>query len=70
MSALNAEDGKGLGLKATTGKELADAIKQAHAHRRGPVLIECQIAHDDCSPQVLKWGTKVALANERPPRQA
>ncbi|HEX4202817.1 MAG TPA: thiamine pyrophosphate-dependent enzyme, partial [Ktedonobacteraceae bacterium] len=70
ISAFNAEDGQGLGVTATTGKELADAIKTARTHRGGPVLIECQIAHDDCSPQLLKWGTKVALANERPPRQA
>jgi hypothetical protein len=34
-------------LKAATGKELADAIKKAHSHRGGPVLIECQIAHAD-----------------------
>jgi pyruvate decarboxylase len=70
IASFNAEDGQGLGLKATTAKELADAIKQARAHRGGPVLIECQIAHDDSSPELLKWGVKVALANERPPRQA
>jgi pyruvate decarboxylase/indolepyruvate decarboxylase len=67
MAAWNAEDGHGLGLKATTGAELALAIESARRHEGGPVLIECQIAHDDCSPQLLKWGTRVALANERPP---
>ncbi len=70
IPAWNAEDGHGLGLKATTGGELADAIKKAREHRGGPVLIECQIEHDDCSPQLLKWGAKVAFANERPPQQA
>jgi pyruvate decarboxylase/indolepyruvate decarboxylase len=69
MAAWNADDGHGLGLKATTGAELARAIETAHRHEGGPVLIECQIAHDDCSPQLLKWGTRVALANERPPVQ-
>ena len=69
ISAWNAEDGHGLGLKATTRGELAQAIKKAHDHRGGPVLIECQIAHDDCSPQLLKWGAKVAIANERLPQQ-
>jgi len=69
MSAWNAGDGHGLGLKATTGAELAGAIKEARAHRGGPVLIECRIDHDDCSPQLLEWGTKVASANERPPQQ-
>jgi pyruvate decarboxylase len=67
ISVWNAEDGHGLGLKATTAGELTDAIQQAHNHKGGPVLIECQIAHDDCTPQLLKWGTKVAMANERPP---
>lgn len=65
----NAEDGKGLGLKATTAGELAIAIKKAREHRGGPILIECQIAHDDCTPQLLKWGKKVAAANGRPPIQ-
>ena len=69
MSAWNAGDGHGLGLRATTGAELAGAIKEARDHRGGPVLIECRIEHDDCSPQLLKWGTKVAFANERPPQQ-
>jgi pyruvate decarboxylase/indolepyruvate decarboxylase len=65
----NAEDGKGLGLKATTAGELAIAIKKAREHGGGPILIECQIAHDDCTPQLLKWGKKVAAANGRPPVQ-
>lgn len=67
VSIFNAEDGNGLGLKATTAGELAIAIEKAREHRGGPVLIECQIAHDDCTPQLLKWGNKVAAANGRPP---
>jgi Thiamine pyrophosphate enzyme, C-terminal TPP binding domain len=54
IDAFNAEDGHGLGLKATTGKELADAISSARKHKGGPVLIECQIAHDDSSTQLLE----------------
>jgi pyruvate decarboxylase len=69
IDAWNAEDGHGLGLKATTGGELADAISKARTHKGGPVLIECQIAHDDCSPQLLEWGSKVARANARPHQQ-
>jgi len=65
IDAWNAEDGHGLGLKATTSQELADAISQARKHRGGPVLIECQIAHDDVSPQLLEWGSKVERANAR-----
>jgi pyruvate decarboxylase len=66
IDAWNADDGHGLGLTATTGKELADAISRARKHKGGPVLIECQIAHDDSSTQLLEWGSKVARANDRP----
>jgi pyruvate decarboxylase len=69
IDAWNAEDGHGLGLKATTAGELIDAIGKAHNHRGGPVLIECQIAHDDASPQLLIWGANVARANARPHQQ-
>ncbi|GIH23420.1 pyruvate decarboxylase [Acrocarpospora phusangensis] len=65
----NAEDGNGLGLTATTARELADAVAQARGHTGGPVLIECRIQHDDCSRELLKFGTRVAHANARPPQQ-
>jgi pyruvate decarboxylase/indolepyruvate decarboxylase len=67
ISAFNADDGHGLGLRATTGRELTEAIGKARQHTGGPVLIECQIAHDDCSPDLLKWGSDVERANARPP---
>jgi TPP-dependent 2-oxoacid decarboxylase len=70
IAAWNADDGHGLGLTATTAGELADAIAKAHEHQGGPVLIECQIAHDDASAQLLTWGTKVARANARPHQQS
>jgi TPP-dependent 2-oxoacid decarboxylase len=66
INAWNADDGHGLGLTATTGRELADAISKARNHKGGPVLIECQTAHDDCSPQLIEWGARVARANTRP----
>jgi pyruvate decarboxylase/indolepyruvate decarboxylase len=66
IDACNADDGHGLGLTATTGGELADAISKARKHKGGPVLIECQIAHDDCSPKLIAWGARVARANTRP----
>jgi hypothetical protein len=66
VDAFNAGDGHGLGLTATAGQELADAISTARQHKGGPVLIECQIAHDDCSPQLIEWGARVAHANTRP----
>jgi pyruvate decarboxylase len=70
ISAFNADDGHGLGLRATTARELAEAISKARQHTGGPVLIECQIAHDDCSPDLLKWGSDVERANARPPHPA
>jgi pyruvate decarboxylase len=66
IDAWNADDGHGLGLTATTAGELADAISKARKHKGGPVLIECQTAHDDCSPQLIEWGARVARANTRP----
>ena len=70
IEAWNAEDGHGLGLKATTAGELADAMKKAREHTGGPILIECDIAHDDYSPQMAEWGKKVSSANSRPPQRA
>jgi pyruvate decarboxylase len=58
--------GQRLGLTAATGGELADAISKARKHQGGPVLIECQTAHDDCSPQLIEWGARVARASTRP----
>ncbi len=68
MNVFNAGDGHGLGLKATTASELADAIKEASEHKGGPVLIECQLAHDDYNPKMSEWGKKVSMANSRPPQ--
>ncbi len=67
IDVLNADDGHGLGLTASTGSELTEAIEKAKAHKNGAVLIECQIEHEDCSRELLEWGTKVGLANQRPP---
>lgn len=67
MNVYNAGDGHGLGLKATTAGELADAMQKARAHTGGPVLIECQLAHDDFNPKMSEWGKKVSQANSRPP---
>ncbi len=68
ISAFNAEDGKGRGLRATNGGELNDAIKVALGNREGPTLIECVIDRDDCTADLISWGRQVATANARPPR--
>jgi pyruvate decarboxylase len=66
IDVFNAGDGGGLGLVASTAGELAEAIDKAHAHKGGPVLIECRIPNDDASPELISWGSKVARVNGRP----
>jgi pyruvate decarboxylase len=68
IQAFNAEDGRGRGLRATSGRELEKAIKVALANHDGPTLIECVIDRDDCSADLISWGRHVAIANARPPR--
>ena len=70
MNAFNAADGQGRGFRATNGKELAQAIKQALGNTAGPTLIECTIDRDDCTKELLEWGSKVAAANGRPQQRA
>jgi pyruvate decarboxylase/indolepyruvate decarboxylase len=67
MDVLNAEEGQGLGVTAKTNGELTEAIRKAKNHKEGPVLIECQIDHDDNSNELIEWGTKFSEANKRPP---
>jgi pyruvate decarboxylase len=70
IKVFNATDGGGLGIRATNGKQLAAAIKQALDHTGGPTLIECTIDRDDCTKEVLEWGNRVAAANSRPQERA
>ena len=67
IQAFNAEDGRGRGMRATNGRELAAAIEAAVGNHDGPTLIECVIDRDDCSPELISWGRLVARANARPP---
>lgn len=68
IKTFNAEDGHGIGLKAKNGAELEQAMKTAISHKEGPVLIEVAIDPQDCSPDLVIWGKKVAAANSRPSR--
>ena len=70
MGVFNSSDGDGLGFRAATGKELAEAVREALAHKTGPTLIECTIDRDDCTRQLMEWGSRVAAANARPPQCA
>ncbi|GBQ87549.1 alpha-keto acid decarboxylase family protein [Gluconobacter albidus] len=63
------ESGKyGLGLHATTGEELAEAIAKAKKNTRGPTLIECKLDRTDCTKTLVQWGKAVAAANSRKPQ--
>ncbi len=66
VAVFNAGEGNGLGLKAASSAELAVAIERAHNHN-GLVLIECALDRDDCTKELLGWGSRVAAANSRPP---
>jgi len=45
--------------------ELQEAIKFAHEHVEHLIFLECTIDRDDCSKELLEWGTRVASANGR-----
>jgi TPP-dependent 2-oxoacid decarboxylase len=64
VDVFNAGEGNGLGLRAKTGGELTAAIERAKTHP-GLVLIECALDRDDCTAELLEWGSRVAAANER-----
>ncbi len=70
MEVFNDTDGDGRGFRATNGNQLSGAIKAALAHKSGPTLIECNIDRDDCTKELMEWGSRVAAANGRPPKCA
>jgi len=49
--------------------ELQEAIKFAHEHVEHLIFLECTIDRDDCSKELLEWGTRVASANGRAANQ-
>eukprot|EP01041_Mallomonas_annulata_P000847 gene847-1648_t len=53
-----------LGLSAKTAGELSQAIAKAKACP-GLALIECHLHRDDCTAELLVWGSKVAAANSK-----
>lgn len=67
IQAFNAEDGRGRGMCATNGRELAEAMNVALANYDGPTLIECIIDRDDCSSDLISWGRQWRTRTPRPP---
>jgi len=68
MEVFNAGEGKGWSQRVSTEGELQMAIKKAYSNKRGPSLIEVMLERDDCSKELLEWGSRVAANNGRPPR--
>jgi pyruvate decarboxylase len=48
-----------------TLKELEEAVKFAKEKLDYLIFIECTLDRDDCSKELLEWGTRVAAANSR-----
>jgi pyruvate decarboxylase len=67
INVFNAEDGNGWSAKVSTEGELDKALMKALTHD-GVSLIEVVIDRDDCSKELLEWGSHVAANNGRPPR--
>eukprot|EP00741_Cyanophora_paradoxa_P005939 tig00000949_g5757.t1 len=67
METFNAEEGNGWGVRVDTEEQLVEAIAKAVGHK-GAVLIECTLDRDDCTKELLEWGSRVASANGRPDR--
>ena len=69
VDVFNAEDGNGISFKAKSEGELQKAIKKSLTHK-GLSLIEVIIDRDDCSKELLEWGSKVAANNSRGPKES
>ena len=68
MDVFNAGEGKGSSCRVTTEGELQSAIKTALSHKGGPSLIEVILDRDDCSKELLEWGSRVSANNGRAPK--
>jgi len=69
VDVFNAGEGNGWSTKVATAHELEGAIAKAKEHD-GLVFIECLLDRDDCSKELLQWGSRVASANGRPPARS
>lgn len=67
VNVFNGESGNGISFKVNTEGELQKAINKSLKHN-GLSLIEVIIDRDDCSKELLEWGTRVASNNSRPPK--
>jgi TPP-dependent 2-oxoacid decarboxylase len=68
VDIFNAGEGNGWSCRVKTEGELESSIKKAMSHKGGPSLIEVVLDRDDCSKELLEWGSRVASNNARPPK--
>ncbi len=66
VDVFNAGEGNGFGVRVRTEGELDEAVKKALSHD-GLSLIEVIIDRDDCSKELLEWGSSVSANNGRAP---
>lgn len=57
-------EGNAIGLKAKTCGEFVQALSQSESHD-GLTFIECFLPRDDCTAELLEWGTRVCKSNGR-----
>ncbi|MDX1432157.1 MAG: thiamine pyrophosphate-binding protein [Gammaproteobacteria bacterium] len=67
VDVFSAGEGQCTGHRVITVDDLDRAIASAR-ERKGLSLIEVRIDRDDCSKDLLEWGSHVARNNGRPPR--
>ncbi|KAK9830951.1 hypothetical protein WJX81_001721 [Elliptochloris bilobata] len=67
VKALHNGEGKLFAIQAKTEEELVAALQEAEQHPDSVVFIEVVTHKDDCSRELLEWGSRVATANSRPP---
>ena len=67
VNVFAANEGNAWSTRVASEGELDEAISEAR-RRDGLCLIEVQIDRDDCSRELLEWGSRVAKNNGRPPR--
>ena len=66
VDVFNAGEGNGWSAKVRTEGDLDAAIEKALSHD-GLSLIEVIVDRDDCSKELLEWGSRVSANNGRPP---
>ena len=64
VKVFNGGSNQGLGLTVDTPAGLVEALRAADANL-GLTLIECVLSRDDCTSELLLWGSNVATANMR-----